>query len=96
MGTRASYTQVSTLPETTMSFLIARILNLFTQPANDVVPGARVNHVSFGSLINMDGRVEEVSPWGRALVRWPRGGDREWLPQRHLVVTEAPVSRRVR
>lgn len=79
-----------------MSFLLARILAWFARPASAVVPGARVNHVCFGNLIKMDGYVDEVSPWGRALVRWPRGGGREWLPQRHLVVTEAPASRRAR
>jgi len=74
-----------------MSFLLSHILAWFRPKPSCVVRGARVNHVSFGSLINMDGYVEAVSPWGRALVRWPRGGGREWLPRRHLVVTEPPA-----
>lgn len=77
-----------------MDGLVATISRWFNPPARGVVEGVRVNHLHFGNLIRMDGRVEAVSPWGRALVHWPRGDGSEWLPGRQLVVTESTSQRR--
>ena len=70
-----------------MSFLLARILSWFAEPALPIVPGTHVNHVRFGAAVNCDGVVVEVGSFGQVLVRWPRNGT-EWLPRSQLVVIE--------
>ncbi|MGI4983146.1 MAG: hypothetical protein ACRYGL_07440 [Janthinobacterium lividum] len=72
-----------------MGSFIATIGRWLNPPARGVVEGVRVNHLHFGSLIHVDGRVAAISPWGRALVHWPQGDGSEWLPGRQLVVTES-------